>query len=185
MFSLPLQAATILVVGDSLSAGYGINAQQSWVYLLGQQLGTKHKVINASISGDTTAAGLARLPQSLRVHKPDVIIIELGSNDALRGLTFTQMQNNLQKMIRLSKQSKAKVLLIGMDLPPNFGLSYRNQFKGIYQNLAKTEKIAFVPVLVEGFAADLNQFQADGIHPKASAQPKMMQNVLPKLKPLL
>ncbi|WP_434778982.1 arylesterase [Neisseria sp. Ec49-e6-T10] len=185
LFSMPVQAATVLVVGDSLSAGYGLNAKQGWVYLLGQKLGNKHKVINASISGDTTSAGLARLPQAIKNHKPDIIILELGSNDALRGLPFTQTQANLKKMIQLSKQAKAKVLLVGMDMPPNFGNSYRTQFKRIYQNLATEEKIALVPLLIDGFAADLSQFQNDGIHPKASAQDKMMLNVLPKLTPLL
>lgn len=185
LFCLPVSAATILVVGDSLSAGYGLAPKQGWVYLLGQNLGTKHKVVNASISGDTTQGGLARLPKALQTHKPQIVIIELGGNDALRGLPISQMQANLEKMVKQSTQSKAKVLLVGIDVPYNYGKSYRSQFQAVYQNIAKQYKLPFVPSLLAGFETDLKKFQRDGIHPSKEAQQLMLDNVLPKLKPLL
>ncbi|MDF0605951.1 arylesterase [Neisseriaceae bacterium TC5R-5] len=182
---LPASAATILVFGDSLSAAYGLSPEQGWVALLAKQLGAQHKVINASISGETSAGGLARLPEALKRHQPNIVILELGANDGLRGLPLKEMQNNLQTMIELSKRSQAKVLLVGMGLPPNYGPDYGKAFRQAYVELAKKNKLSLVPLLVAGFEADLNQFQADGLHPKASAQARMMRTVASKLAPLL
>ncbi len=178
-------AATVLVMGDSLSAGYGIKKEVGWVALMSQALAPQHRVINASISGNTSKDGQTRLAAALKQHQPDVVIIALGGNDALRGLPLPQMQANLSQMIRQSKDAKAKVLLVGMDMPPNFGNAYRKQFNGVYQSVAKQTKTPLLPLLVAGFETDLNAFQADGIHPNASKQNVMMNNVLRPLRPLL
>lgn len=179
------QAATIMVFGDSISAAYGINPAQGWVSLLQRQLGTQHRVINASLSGETTAGGLARLPTVLKQHKPDIVLLELGGNDGLRGLPLPEMQHNLGRMVQLAKQARARVLLIGMALPPNYGPEYGSKFQQVYRNVAREQKIPLVPLLVAGFESDLAQFQNDGIHPLAGAQPRMVANVLPTLQPLL
>ncbi|WP_215778033.1 arylesterase [Paludibacterium sp. B53371] len=175
--SLPLQAATVMVFGDSLSAAYGLSPSQGWVALLARDLAPKHKVVNASLSGETTAGGLSRLPQALATHKPDWVILELGANDGLRGLPLPAMQANLQRMIRLSRQAHANVLLIGIALPPNYGPDYTRAFHAVYDRLARELKLSYVPQLMAGFAGDLSRFQADGIHPAASAQGQMMQTV--------
>jgi len=180
-----LQAATILVVGDSLSAGYGIKKEAGWVALLGQQLKPQHQVINASISGNTSKDGQTRLAAALKQHQPDVVIIALGGNDALRGLPLPQMQANLTQMVKQSKDAKAKVLLVGMDMPPNYGNAYRKQFTAVYQSVAKQTQTPLLPLLVAGFETDLKAFQADGIHPNESKQNVMMNNVLRPLRPLL
>ena len=166
----PVGAATILVFGDSLSAGYGLQQGQGWVTLLQRDLAARHRVINASQSGETTDGGLTRLPQALRQHKPDIVVLELGGNDGLRGLPTTRIASNLQKMVTLSRQAHAKVLLVGMALPPNYGPQYTAEFRAVYDTLARRNRLAYVPLLVAGFEKNLNQFQPDGIHPKAERQ---------------
>jgi acyl-CoA thioesterase-1 len=142
-------------------------------------------VVNASISGDTTIGGRNRLPALMTQHKPEVLVIELGANDALRGLPLKTSQDNLQAMIDLARQQKAKVLLVGMQIPPNYGPDYTRRFAAMYQDLAKANKVALVPFFFEGIAADLSLFQADRIHPNEQAQPRLLDNVWPHLKPLL
>jgi acyl-CoA thioesterase-1 len=178
----------ILIFGDSLSAGYGISREQSWPALLTQKLatnGSAYNVVNASISGETTAGGLSRLPQSLREHRPTVVVIELGANDGLRGLPVSAMRNNLNAMIRTAKQNKTKVLLIGMKLPPNYGLDYTAQFAQSFDDIAKREKVALLPFLLEPLDDQRDVFQADGLHPVAAAQPKLLEHVWTALHPLL
>ena len=182
---------TILVVGDSLSAEYGLKRGQGWVALLEQQLITESlraKVVNASISGDTTSGGISRLAPLLAQHKPSHVIIELGGNDALRGLPISLTENNLGKMTQAAQKAGAKVLLIGMQVPPNYGGDYGARFAGTFTNVAKTNKAAVVPFLLKGVADGANpteMFQNDRIHPKAEAQPIMLANVWPELKKLL
>ncbi len=181
-------AANILVWGDSLSAGYGISIEQAWPSLLQTRLdtaGLAFKVINGSVSGETTAGGLSRLPAALTQHKPGILILELGANDGLRGLPVAQMQDNLSKMVALGQKSGAKVLLIGIKMPPNLGPVYANQFNASYPALAQKLKVPLIPFIFEGFADQLDQFQADGLHPTAAAQPKILETVWPGLKPLL
>ncbi|SCK06723.1 acyl-CoA thioesterase-1 [Vogesella sp. LIG4] len=178
-------AARVVVFGDSISAGYGINPAQGWVKLLQDKLGAQHTVINASLSGETTAGGLSRLPAVLQQHRPDVVVLELGGNDGLRGLPLIEMQRNLSSMAQLARSAHARVLLIGMALPPNYGPEYGARFQQVYRDVARQQKAALVPLLVAGFERDLSQFQSDGIHPIASAQPRMVANVLPTLQPLL
>lgn len=186
LLAAPLaQAGKIVVFGDSLSAAYGLNPAQGWVSLLQKKLGAKHQVVNASLSGETTAGGLSRLPGVLQQHKPDVLVLELGGNDGLRGLPLTAMQDNLNQMVRLAQSQKARVLLVGMALPPNYGPEYGNKFQAVFRDVAAARKTALVPLLVKGFEGDLAQFQPDGIHPAASAQARMLDNVLPALLPLL
>ena len=186
LLAAPLaQAGKIVVFGDSISAAYGLNPAQGWVSLLQKKLGAKHQVVNASLSGETTAGGLSRLPAVLQQHKPDVLVLELGGNDGLRGLPLTAMQDNLNQMVRLAQSQKARVLLVGMALPPNYGPEYGNKFQAVFRDVAAARKTALVPLLVKGFEGDLAQFQPDGIHPAASAQARMLDNVLPALLPLL
>lgn len=180
----PSWAATIMVFGDSLSAGYGLRPGEGWVDLLRQSL-PAHQVVNASQSGETTAGGVSRLPAALAQHKPDIVILELGGNDGLRGLPLDAMQANLDKMVAMSAQAKARVLLIGMALPPNYGSQYGQAFQSVYSDLARRRKLPWAPLLVEGFATDRQRFQADGIHPNASAQPLMRDTVHAVLQRLL
>ena len=178
----------LLVLGDSLSAEYGLQRGTGWTGLLQQRLQqgkADYRVVNASISGDTTIGGRNRLPALMTQHKPEVLVIELGSNDALRGLALKTSQDNLQAMIDLARQQKAKVLLVGMQIPPNYGPDYTRRFAGMYQDLAKSNKVALVPFFFEGIAADLSLFQADRIHPNEQAQPRLLDNVWPHLKPLV
>ncbi|GGY27478.1 arylesterase [Paludibacterium paludis] len=181
LIGLAAHGSTVLVFGDSLSAGYGLRPAEGWVALLQKELGPAHRVINASLSGETTAGGLARLPEALSAHRPDIVVLELGGNDGLRGLPLTDMKTNLAAMIRASRASGAKVVLVGMALPPNYGPDYTRRFTDVYRQLARQYSTAWVPLLVEGFAADLSQFQSDGIHPTAAAQPRMMRNVRARL----
>jgi len=181
-------APAILVFGDSLSAGYGVLKQQGWVALLENQLrsqGYPHRVINASISGDTTAGGAARIKSTLANHQPDIVIVELGGNDGLRGLPIPRMQQNLANIINHSHLTQAKVLLVGMQIPPNYGPQYTRQFQTVYQNLASQFNIPLVPFLLDGLSHNQQDFQADQIHPNASAQTKLLSNVWPHLKTLL
>ena len=178
--------STILVLGDSLSAGYGIPRAAAWVTLLQQELQRTpphYKVINASISGETTSGALQRMPATLKEHRPSIVIIELGANDGLRGTPLRITEKNFDSLIRQALASGAKVLLLGMQLPPNYGIDYTSQFKKLYQKLAQRHRIALVPFLLEGVAAE--QYQADNLHPTAEAQPKIVETVMQKLKPML
>ncbi|WP_276329104.1 arylesterase [Herbaspirillum robiniae] len=179
---------TLLVLGDSLSAEYGLERGAGWSKLMEQRL-QKNKVdavvVNASISGDTTIGGRNRLPALLEKNKPDIVLIELGSNDALRGLQLKATQDNLQAMIDLARQNKAKVLLVGMQIPPNYGPDYTRRFSDMFQSLAKQNKTPLVPFFMDGIAADLDLFQSDRIHPNERAQPMLLDNVWPHLKPLV
>lgn len=178
---------TILVMGDSLSAGYGIDIEKSWVSLLEKEL-TKQKdiqIINASVSGETSSGGNTRLPALLNEHQPHVVILELGGNDALRGQPLKLLEKNLQSMIDASKKHNAKVLLAGMQIPPNYGARYSNQFKELYPKLATKNDIALVPFLLEGIGGNAELMQRDGIHPTAEAQPIIVNNVLPELLSVL
>ncbi|MEW6693412.1 Esterase TesA [Tepidimonas thermarum] len=184
-------APVILVVGDSLSAEYGLARGSGWVALLEQRLrerGRAVRVVNASISGDTTAGGRARLPALLERHRPALVILELGGNDALRGLPLSGTRDNLRAMIRASQAAGARVLLLGMDMPPNYGERYRAQFRAVYAELARDEKVALVPFFLAGVADGPQAaalFQPDRIHPNERAQPILLDNVWPQLNRLL
>jgi acyl-CoA thioesterase I len=174
----------ILVLGDSLSAGYGLTSGEGWVDLLGKKLDAQKiraKVTNASISGDTTAGGVSRLPALLAKYSPTHVVIELGGNDGLRGAPVAGAKTNLQKMVDLAQKSGAKVVLIGMRMPPNFGAAYTNAFEAMYRDVAKETKSALVPFFLEKLGTDLKYFQPDRIHPIASAQPMMLDTVWPVL----
>lgn len=185
----PDTRAAVLVVGDSLSAAHNIPAASGWVNLLQQRVKQQIKpppaIINASISGETTAGALTRLPGLLEKHRPSVVVIELGGNDALRGLTPAQLRGNLEKMIVASQTAGAKVLLLGIDVPPNYGPAYRQRLKQTYAELASQYKVPLLPFLLEGVALKPDLMQADGLHPTAAAQPQVLDNVWPLLKPLL
>jgi acyl-CoA thioesterase-1 len=188
--SLPAAAAEkrILVYGDSLSAGFGIAVKQSWPALLGQRLqanGSAFSVTNASISGETTAGGRARLAAALTQFKPRIVILALGANDGLRGLPVAAMKDNLAAMLKLAKKHGARVLLVGMRLPPNYGPKYTDEFDAAFRDLARREKVALLPFLLEPIALDREAYQADGLHPTAAAQPKILDHVWSALKPLL
>jgi acyl-CoA thioesterase-1 len=188
LVAAPVQARTLLVVGDSLSAAFGLDVRAGWVALLEGRLRAEkldYKVINASISGDTTANGLARLPRLLKEHRPEVVIIELGGNDGLRGLSLEQMRHNLAAMAAKAKASGARVLLVGIELPPNYGQRYTERFRRAYADAAREQQVALVTSIVAGIGIDRNLMQADGIHPKANAQGRMLENVWPRLRPLL
>ncbi|MEZ5643921.1 MAG: arylesterase [Burkholderiaceae bacterium] len=181
----------ILVVGDSLSAEYGLQRGRGWAALLQARLGADRstaQVVNASISGDTTAGGRSRLPALLRQHKPAVVIIELGGNDALRGLPLDMTRDNLSTMARLAREAGARVLIAGMEMPPNYGTRYAQAFRDVFSTVAKAEKAALVPFLLAGVADGpdpLRLFQADRIHPNETAQPIMLANIWKALSPLL
>lgn len=184
----PAWANTVLVWGDSLSAGYGLRPQEAWPVLLGQritQAGLPYKVINESISGETTAGGRSRLPAALQRHKPKVVVLELGANDGLRGLPPKAMAANLQAMVDASRRAGASVVLVGMRMPPNYGPDYTASFEGTFKELARSNKIRLVPFLMEGFADKQQLFQADGAHPTAAAQPLILDTIWQELAPLL
>ncbi|PIG09421.1 arylesterase [Comamonas sp. 26] len=189
--SVPLKLGPVLVLGDSLSAEYGLTRGKGWVQLLQQHMDDEkipRKVVNASISGETTSGGRSRLPSLLTQHQPALVVLELGGNDALRGLALQSTQSNLQAMVKASKDSGAQVLLVGMQVPPNYGTAYTEQFASMFEKIASEQKLPLVPFLLSGFgdAPDAAQwFQSDRIHPNAKAQPLMLGNVWPKLKPLL
>lgn len=183
-----LAAGSILVLGDSLSAAYGLPRQAGWVTLLEARLGEQkfnYRVVNASVSGETSAGGLSRIDALLRHHRPQVLILALGGNDGLRGLPVSQLESNLEGIIRAAHQRKVRVLLVGMRLPPNFGPTYTREFAAVYAALARRHRTAYVPFLLEGFAAQPEYFLADGIHPNAAAQPLILERVWPALQPLL
>lgn len=176
------------MLGDSLSAGYGLPLGQGWVSLLEARLkreGYPHRVANASISGETTAGGLARLPDLLARLHPRVVVLELGANDGLRGMPVAGSQANLDAMVDAVRKAGGMPLLVGIRLPPNYGAGFNEEFTAMYTALAKDKKLALVPFLFAGFAADPALFQADGLHPAAAAQIKMLDNVWPQLRPLL
>jgi acyl-CoA thioesterase I len=177
----------ILVMGDSLSAGYGIDIQKGWVNLLEKEITKKHavQIINASVSGETSSGGNARLPALLAEHEPDIVILELGGNDGLRGQPLKLLEKNLQSMIDASKKIEAKVLLAGMQIPPNYGARYSNQFKELYPKLAEQNQLGLISFLLEGVGGNDTLVQRDGIHPTAEAQPIIVKNVLPELEKLL
>jgi len=190
--ALPASAQTpapvLLVVGDSISAGYGLARGEGWVDLLAARLardGHRERVVNASITGDTTAGGRARLPALLREHRPAVVVIELGGNDALRGGNLDATRANLDAMVTDAQAAHAKVLLVGMKVPPNYGSAYARRFEALFADVAKAHAIAVVPYMFEGFGDDLAQFQDDRIHPKAAAESRILDNVWPVLAPLL
>ncbi len=192
IFATPsaVNANTILIMGDSLSAAYGIELKQGWVNLLQNKLKLeqtgekKWHVINASVSGETTTGALARLPDLLDKHKPQFCIIELGANDGLRGMPLNYMRENLNEMIAQCKQY-GQLLLIGMQLPPNYGKKYTEEFRQIFELVSKNNEVAFLPFLLGGFSKESKYFQADGFHPTAEAQEKILANVWPVLSPLL
>lgn len=173
-----LHAKTIMILGDSISAGYGLQKEQGWVHLLQQRLNQKypkqHQVINASVSGETTSGALARLPKLLTTHQPDIIVIELGGNDGLRGQPPQQIQQNLSKLVQLSKQHRAKVIVFGMKIPPNYGKAYSQAFENNYSAVAKQHQVALLPFFLEGVATQRQLMQQDLIHPNAQAQPKLL-----------
>jgi len=180
---------TVLVLGDSLSAAHNLPAGSGWVDLLGKRLatgqGTRGRVVNASMSGETTAGAATRLPGLLARESPSVVVIALGGNDALRGLTPAQIRANLAKMIVASQSAKAKVLVLGIDVPPNYGPAYRQRLATVYKELAAQYKVPLLPFLLEGVALQPGMMQSDGLHPTAAAQPKVLGNVWPLLQPLL
>ncbi len=181
-------AGTLLVVGDSISAALGMDTRQGWVALLEQRLeeqGLDHQVINASISGDTTAGGLTRLPRLLAEHQPEWVILELGGNDGLRGLSPAQMRQNLLAMIERSQSSGAQVIVLGMRLPPNYGQRYNRAFEQVYTDLAEQTRVPLVPFFLEGVGGVEGMMQADGIHPAPAAQERMLDNLWPVLKQML
>jgi acyl-CoA thioesterase-1 len=181
-------ANIILIVGDSLSAAYGIPVEKGWVALLQERLDTRgyrYQIINASISGDTTANARARLTRALASNEPAVVLLALGGNDGLRGLSLAAMKSNLDTMISSVQEACAQVLLIGVQLPPNYGPRYTEKFQAIYQELARERDIALLPSLVDGIGTEQNLMQADGIHPNATAQPLIRDRVWEALVPLL
>ncbi len=181
-------AGTLLVVGDSISAAFGLETRDGWVSLLASRLQREApdwRVVNASVSGDTSSGGLARLPALLETHAPQLVLIELGGNDGLRGQPPLQLQQNLAAMIEQSRAAGAQVLLLGMKLPPNYGPRYSSAFEQVYAELAEQEQVALVPFLLEGVGGVRALIQADGIHPTAEAQSILLENVWPTLQPLL
>lgn len=194
LFALALPAAAqkgapvLLVLGDSISAGYGLPPDQGWTRLLRDRLranGYRYDVVNASISGDTTAGGRARLPALLREHRPAVVLIELGGNDGLRGGDLRAMRDNLDAMVTAAQKAGARVLLVGMRMPPNYGPAYTRQFENAFAEVARERRVPLVPFFFEGFAETNEWFQPDRVHPTLGAQPRLLDNVWPTLKSLL
>jgi acyl-CoA thioesterase-1 len=187
LIAWPAAARTLLVFGDSLSAAYGLSPDQGWVHLLGERAARIDgwRVVNASISGETTAGGLRRLPADLERHKPAMVVIALGANDALRGQPVAGIRDNLEKMVRLARQARAEPVLVGLMIPPNYGIDYADQFRGIYPAVAAKNRIALVPFLLDGIADKPDLFQADQLHPTAAAQPIILDTVWKTIEPLL
>ncbi|MEX0603103.1 MAG: arylesterase [Marinobacter sp.] len=182
-------SGTVLVMGDSLSAAYGVETDQAWVALLEERLADENlsgwTIVNASVSGETTDGGLRRLPDLLSRHAPEIVILELGGNDGLRGFPPDVIEENLQAMIRQSQAAGARVLLLGMQIPPNYGERYTKAFADIYPQLAESESTALVPFFLDGIFEGENLMQDDGIHPTQEAQPILLKNVWPQLEPLM
>ncbi|HNE25510.1 MAG TPA: arylesterase [Pseudomonadales bacterium] len=182
--AVPVRASTVLVFGDSLSAAYGMREEEGWVALLQKTL-PEHQFVNESVSGEISANGLKRLPDALKKHKPDVLVIELGANDGLRGMPIALLRNNLQAMISLGKQVGCRILLLGMQLPPNYGMRYVQEFSEVYPRLAQENRIAVIPFFLQDIAGDITHFQPDHLHPTANVQPEIMATVRPVLLSLL
>lgn len=181
-------ARTLMIFGDSLSAAYNLSTNQGWVHLIGERISRSNlpwRVVNSSVSGETTAGGLRRLAEDLKRHKPAVVVLQLGANDALRGQPVAAMRSNLEKMIRLARQARAEPVLVGIMIPPNYGIDYTAEFRDMYPQLAAKHKVALVPFLLEGVADRPELFQADQLHPNAAAQARIADNVWPALEPLL
>ena len=179
---------TLMVFGDSLSAAYNLTLEQGWVQLVAARIEEARlpwRVVNASVSGETTSGGLNRLAEDLRRHKPSIVVIELGANDALRGLPVAAMRKNLEEMLRLVRQARAEPVLVGMMIPPNYGIDYAARFREMYAPLAKKSGAALVPFLLEGIADKPDLFQADQMHPTAAAEPRIADNVWQVLEPML
>ena len=179
---------TILVFGDSLSAALGLRPEQGWVELLARRLqsqGYGYEVINASVSGETSSGGLQRLPRALQLHRPVIVVLELGANDGLRGLPVEAMRTNLAQMVQLSEAAGARVLLVGIRIPPNYGQRYGEQFAGVFPALAQADRLPLVPFLLQDVALNPGLMQEDGMHPNAAGEPVVLENVWPHLKPLL
>lgn len=188
MFAGAVQASTILVWGDSLSAGYGLKSGEAWPTLLQTRLtdeGFRHTVVNASVSGETSAGGRSRLPAALEQHKPSIVILELGANDGLRGLRPQLMAENLIAMIDAARAAGSQVLLVGMHMPPNYGAAYTRRFAQTFTDVAQARDVPLVPFLLDGFADQPELFLPDGIHPTAEAQPRVLDTVWQGLQPLL
>ena len=188
-FALPAAAArTALVFGDSLSAAYGLSADQGWVHLIAERAkrsGLDWRFVNASVSGETTSGGLRRLPEDLKRHKPDLVVIALGANDALRGQPVQGIRDNLEQMLKMSRSARAQPVLVGIMIPPNYGIDYAAQFRDLYPKLAAQSKVPLVPFLLEGVAEKAELFQPDQLHPTAAAQARIVDNVWKVLEPLL
>ncbi len=187
-FPVAGRSATVLVFGDSISAGYGLPADAGWVHLLRERvkkLGPDYKVVNASISGETASGGRRRIDGVLQQFKPDIVVIELGGNDGLRGGRIPSLQSDLEAIVNSSLKSKARVLLVGMQLPPNYGTDYVTRFRMVYSDLATKHRLPLVPFLFDGFGSRPEFFQSDGIHPTRAAQPLMLETVWKQLEPLL
>ncbi|WP_442962514.1 arylesterase [Pseudomonas sp.] len=185
LLALPANAQNILVVGDSISAAFGLEIEQGWVYLLQERIrehGYPHTVINASVSGDTTAGGLARLPRLLEQHEPALVVIELGGNDGLRGMPPSNMQQNLSRKVELSTEAGADAMLLGMMIPPNYGLRYTEAFNQAFVNVAEQWSIPLLPFLLEGVGDVPALMQSDRIHPTAEAQPILLENAWPLIE---
>jgi acyl-CoA thioesterase-1 len=179
---------TVLVLGDSLSAEYGIARGSGWVALLEQKLKQQKidaRIVNASISGETTSGGRSRLPTLLQQHKPNLVVLELGANDGLRGLPVNAAEDNLRSMIALAQKNRAKVLLVGMRMPPNYGRAYTERFAGMYKELSSELKVPLVPFMLDGVAQESANFQADRMHPLATAHPVILNNIWPQFAPLI
>lgn len=188
LFSPFSNASNLLVMGDSLSAAYNLRQEAGWVSLLENQLSTSHpdiKIINASVSGETSQGGLSRFTLLMSAHQPRWVILELGANDALRGYPLAQTADNLERMIEQSQQANAKILLIGNRIPQNFGKRYTDMFFNLYQTIANKHQLAYMPFMLEGIALDKNLMQDDGLHPNKAGQLVIMKNILPYLSPLL
>jgi acyl-CoA thioesterase-1 len=179
---------SILILGDSLSAAYGIDIEAGWVRLLEGRIkeqGLDDRVVNASLSGETTAGGLSRLPALLARHRPAILVIQLGANDGLRGLSLDTLEGNLIRLVQLGRESGSRVLLVGIQLPPNYGAAFNRGFQAVFQSVAASQQVPLVPSLLTGVAEDWSLMQADGLHPTAKAQPRILDNVWPGLLPLL
>jgi acyl-CoA thioesterase-1 len=188
VFAADKKPASILVLGDSLSGAYGINTGEGWVALLQQEIskhGFEYKVINASVSGDTTRTGLSRIDSALQQHKPAIVIVALGGNDGLRGLAFSEIESSLANIIERCQQDNTSVLLAGVRLPPNYGPAYNEKFAALYRRLSERYDVRLVPRMLDQVAERSELMQADGIHPNAAAQPQVMQNVWVELEQML
>ena len=181
-------ARTVMIFGDSLSAAYNLSAGEGWVDVLDKRIvgaGLPWHVVNASISGETSSGGASRLAADIRRNRPAIVVIQLGTNDALRGLPIAGMRDNLERMIRIVRQARAEPVLVGLMIPPNYGIDYANEFRGLYPALAAKHRVRLVPFLLEGIADKPGLFQRDQLHPTAAAQPRIADNVWPAIEPLL